>query len=1061
MSQFSVKATFDGADLIKGFNDVKKEVEGLESAGEDAKKTLDQMLQDKNSTTNYKRQLSQITAELNDLAVNYARLSDAEKQSEFGQAMSQRIDELTSKAQELKGVFDDVNQSLKGGLEMPEPDVKVWDGMAELIEAAASGIQTYAGAAGLSEESTEALTRTIAKMATIQAGANTVVKIGKMLQKESNLIMAVTKVQNLAAAAAIRLKTAAEVKGKVATAAATVAQTAFNAVANANPYVLLATAIIGVGTALYGFIKSTNKAEKEQEEYNKQIEEQKEKEKERAQVVGRHVGDVISKYNLLRNEWIQLSTAEEQNEWIRNNADAFAELGLNVTTAALANKAFVDTTDDVITALRLQAEAEALRELYIQNYGKAVEKQIELEKKQEEARKKWQSGYEFTQDEFLQYNIGVGERQTTTVAESTPWWLLGLVTSEKVGPTATTELLDNKVNTTGAARIREQIVASYQSQIDAGFTDANRYLEEMNKKNEEAAAAAKKAGVVAVPSITSGGKGSTKSKSSTETKRTLQDELAALNAAMAEQDNLYEEGIISQEEYYRNKKQAAQKYIQAIIALDGDITPEQKEQIQLASQLSTTFNNQLVLLEKQRKLQEDKTKNMNEFATTAGRVQQLEEDGILSATEAREQQIAAAKKYYNFLTANWENLTDQEKETAKSIKATIDAFESAKTTVPRGRSVEYRETKVTETNEILAKFDAGVITRDVAQKAIDDINADLESLALKPIPIDLDLEHFNTQMDQAMQMFDAFGSLGSVVSNINSVYESFKNLDASLDEAKNGWEEFMVGFDLGMQIMNGVVGIMETINTIMETATMIQEISAAVKLKDAAASGTKAGADTAAATAATSLATADTAAAAATGTKAATDIADAAASGTKAAADTAAATASTAVATADSAAAAATGTKAATDIAGATAAGTKAAADMAAAGAATTEATANTAAAASGAAKAVSWLPIVGPILAIAAIAAVVGGLMAVKSKGKFASGGIVPGPSKIGDFNIARVNGGEMILNTRQQANLFNMLDHNRIDNQSMSPQNVSFRIQGDSLVGVIDNYNKKRGRL
>ena len=106
-------------------------------------------------------------------------------------------------------------------------------------------------------------------------------------------------------------------------------------------------------------------------------------------------------------------------------------------------------------------------------------------------------------------------------------------------------------------------------------------------------------------------------------------------------------------------------------------------------------------------------------------------------------------------------------------------------------------------------------------------------------------------------------------------------------------------------------------------------------------------------------------------------------------------------------------------------------------------------------------MPIVGPILAVAAIAAIIGGIIAAANKGKFASGGIVSGPSKIGDFNIARVNGGEMILNNRQQANLFKMLDHNRIESTSASPQNVSFRINGDTLVGVLDNYNKKRSRM
>ena len=82
MSQFSIKATFDGADLVKGFKDVKKEVEGLEDAGRSTKASLDQMLQQKNSTSNYSRQLGQLKQQLTDLSVNYARLNDSDKNSD-------------------------------------------------------------------------------------------------------------------------------------------------------------------------------------------------------------------------------------------------------------------------------------------------------------------------------------------------------------------------------------------------------------------------------------------------------------------------------------------------------------------------------------------------------------------------------------------------------------------------------------------------------------------------------------------------------------------------------------------------------------------------------------------------------------------------------------------------------------------------------------------------------------------------------------------------------------------------------------------------------------------
>ena len=114
MSNFSVKATFDGQELIQGFKDVKTEINGLKTAGQSAGQSLDKMLQQRNSTTNYTRQLSQIKQQLTDLSVNYSRLSEAERKSEFGVAMAAKIDELKIKAQELKGVFDEVNESLKG-----------------------------------------------------------------------------------------------------------------------------------------------------------------------------------------------------------------------------------------------------------------------------------------------------------------------------------------------------------------------------------------------------------------------------------------------------------------------------------------------------------------------------------------------------------------------------------------------------------------------------------------------------------------------------------------------------------------------------------------------------------------------------------------------------------------------------------------------------------------------------------------------------------------------------------------------------------------------------------
>lgn len=108
-----------------------------------------------------------------------------------------------------------------------------------------------------------------------------------------------------------------------------------------------------------------------------------------------------------------------------------------------------------------------------------------------------------------------------------------------------------------------------------------------------------------------------------------------------------------------------------------------------------------------------------------------------------------------------------------------------------------------------------------------------------------------------------------------------------------------------------------------------------------------------------------------------------------------------------------------------------------------------------GAASAAST-PVVGWITAIGAIASLIA---AVSSIPKFATGGIVGGSSLVGDNVLVGVNSGEMILNKRQQANLFNLLDGKYTGN-SATNQNVKFTISGKELVGVLSNYNDKAKR-
>lgn len=97
----------------------------------------------------------------------------------------------------------------------------------------------------------------------------------------------------------------------------------------------------------------------------------------------------------------------------------------------------------------------------------------------------------------------------------------------------------------------------------------------------------------------------------------------------------------------------------------------------------------------------------------------------------------------------------------------------------------------------------------------------------------------------------------------------------------------------------------------------------------------------------------------------------------------------------------------------------------------------------------------------LVAISTILATLLSIfASMPKFATGGIVGGTT-VGDYNLARVNGGEMILNQREQRRLFSVLNGGATLTNDNSNNSVTFRVSGNDLVGVLNNYNNKRNRV
>lgn len=82
-----------------------------------------------------------------------------------------------------------------------------------------------------------------------------------------------------------------------------------------------------------------------------------------------------------------------------------------------------------------------------------------------------------------------------------------------------------------------------------------------------------------------------------------------------------------------------------------------------------------------------------------------------------------------------------------------------------------------------------------------------------------------------------------------------------------------------------------------------------------------------------------------------------------------------------------------------------------------------------------------------------------IHSLSGYASGGIISGGSSYGDQILARVNAGEMVLNRKQQSNLFRAIESGNIG----AGQTVlvpEFKIKGSDLYGTLRNFSKSVGK-
>lgn len=380
---------------------------------------------------NMKGTLRELTEEIAQLTLQYEELSDEDKRGDIGNQLRDKITQLTEEAGKYKDIVSDVKESIKGSAS----DTRLFDTLTESGKMLASTFGLCSSAAQALGISNDSLQQSMLKVQSAMQAVQALTVLQTATQKQSNIMKGIAILQSKAAAAAARIEASATATATGATKAQTVAQAAFNIVAKANPYVLLATAILAVIGLIVGYTAATKDATKADEEAKKAADERKESMENMAQSFGNAAGELIAKYKLLREQWNALGDdiAAKRQFLVQHKsdfdaiADAAYGAGSKIKDVNGAEKLIHDNTAKVEAAIKRRAMAMAAYAEYIRITQLQLQ---ELEKLSTYTYHVYKAGDRVSRSEFAKAGLTMNEDQKQAarysgygngISDSTTW----------------------------------------------------------------------------------------------------------------------------------------------------------------------------------------------------------------------------------------------------------------------------------------------------------------------------------------------------------------------------------------------------------------------------------------------------------------------------------------------------------------------------------------------------------------------------------------------------------------------------------------------------------------
>lgn len=343
--------------------------------------TLNKVKQELNQTGDAGSKLDQIRERFNKIITSSAPLK---KQLRAIQGMmaqmnldglnkSEVFTEMAAQAGAYKDAIGDAAQATR----LLSSDTANLDALMEGLSAISSVASIATGAIGLFGTENKNVQQAILSVQSALGILQGVQTLSNQLNKDSILMLKLKQIWEarnvgitIADTAATGANTASTVVNTAANVASRVAQQAWN-IAKAIGKALLGdfTGLLLVGAgALVTYALVTKNSADEQDNLNTST---KNVSNTFANTYAQSLSQTMSKYEQLRNEYINLKTEHQRTEWIHNNQSAFQNLGLSVNDVSSAENVFVNNTSRVVQALDQRAQAAAWAAIAQEKYEAA------------------------------------------------------------------------------------------------------------------------------------------------------------------------------------------------------------------------------------------------------------------------------------------------------------------------------------------------------------------------------------------------------------------------------------------------------------------------------------------------------------------------------------------------------------------------------------------------------------------------------------------------------------------------------------------------------------------